>query len=205
MRAQNSTFASGSTILGGDGTAATNHGTLTFTPVTGGGTHDLQGTIILVINAATAMDNTFGGFAVGSGDYNTWVDGITGVGTHDRLVFAQATDTTTYSLNFLTTTGSLQVASDAFVPAIGQVFNLMDWASVTTNFTGFTFNSGFLTGNGDEGADLDLPDISASGLFWDFSRFTTSGNIVVVPEPSRALLLMLGMLGLLARRRRENR
>lgn len=205
VRAQSVTFASGSTLHAGDGTTVTNHGTLTFTPVVGGGTHDLQGSIVLGINTATATDATFGGGnAVGSSGYNSWVDGITGVGTHDRLVFAQATDTNSYSLNFLTTTGSLAVVSDSFVPAAGQVFNLMDWSSVSANFTGFTFNSVLLTGNGDEGADLDLPDISASGFFWDFSRFTTSGNIVVVPEPGRLLLLCFGLLGIFFRRRRSS-
>ncbi|MDB6119491.1 MAG: hypothetical protein JWO08_3272, partial [Verrucomicrobiaceae bacterium] len=48
-----------------------------------------------------------------------------------------------------------------------------------------------------------LPDLSGTpGLSWDVSRFTTSGSIVVVPEPGRVLLLCLGSLGLLMRRRR---
>jgi hypothetical protein len=73
--------------------------------------------------------------------------------------------------------------------------------------TGFAFNSGYLVGNGDEGIDLDLPDLSAAPgiLAWDMSRFATSGNIVVVaiPEPSRALLMMCGLAGLAMRRRRQ--
>jgi hypothetical protein len=158
----------------------------------------------LGISGATTTDATFGGNILGSAGYNAWLDGITGAGTHDRLDFNNPTSGSGYSLNFLTTTGSLQVVGSGFTPAVGQVFNLLDWAGlVTTNFTGFTFNTGYLTGNSDEGTDLDLPDLTGSGLAWDFSRFTISGNIVIVPEPSRTLLLMLGLTGLVTRGRRK--
>ena len=65
-------------------------------------------------------------------------------------------------------------------------------------------NIGFLLGNGDDNLGFDLPDISSSGFAWDISNFTTLGQIavVVVPEPSRAVLLMLGLLGVWGRRRR---
>ena len=86
------------------------------------------------------------------------------------------------------------------------MFNLLDWSNlVTPNFAGFTYTGGFLTGNGDEGADLDLPDLNSlvTGLYWDFSRFTTSGVVVIVPEPSRALLIMVGLAGFVTRRNRK--
>jgi autotransporter-associated beta strand protein len=202
------TADNGSTLRPGDGVADSSHGTLTFTPASASGsTSSLQGSIILGISGATTTDATYGGNALGSAGYNAWLDGITGVGTHDRLSFTNPGSGTGYNVNFLTTTGSLQVAGSGFVPQDGQVFNLLDWSNlVTTNFTGFNFNSGYLTGNNDEGADLNLPDISSFGLLWDFSRFTASGNIAVVsivPEPSRALLLMLGLVGLMTRRRRS--
>jgi autotransporter-associated beta strand protein len=202
------TADNGSTLRPGDGVADSSHGTLTFTPASASGsTSSLQGSIILGISGATTTDATYGGNALGSAGYNAWLDGITGVGTHDRLSFTNPGSGTGYNVNFLTTTGSLQVAGSGFVPQDGQVFNLLDWSNlVTTNFTGFNFNSGYLTGNNDEGADLNLPDISSFGLLWDISRFTFSGNIAVVsivPEPSRALLLMLGLLGLATRRRRS--
>jgi len=202
---QGNTFTadSGSTLRPGDSVADSSHGTLIFTPASASGsTHSLQGSIILGISTpTTTLDLT--GITIGSAAYNTLVDGVTGVGSHDRLVFNNPTSGTGYNLDFLTTTGSLQVVGSGFTPAIGQAFNLLDWGSlVTENFTGFTFNGGLLTGNGDEGADLDLPDISSSGLYWDFSRFTTSGVIVVVPEPGRAVLLLLGGLLIAFRRRR---
>jgi autotransporter-associated beta strand protein len=209
---QGTTFTAqnGSKIYGGDSTAASSHGTLTFTPVSASAsTHSLQGSIILGISGATATNATFDGHAIGSGDYNALVDAVTGVGSHDRLVFNNPTSGSGYTLDFLTTTGKLEVVGSSFTPQKGQIFNLLDWGNLVTtnNFTGFTFNSGYLTGNGDEGTDLDLPNLDSgvSGLYWDVSRFTASGNIVVVPEPSRVLLLLTGLVAMVPRRRRSMR
>ncbi len=202
VQGSNFTAASGSTIRPGDSVVDSSHATLIFTPASASGTtHSLQGSIILgVSSATTTLDLT--GVIIGSGAYNSMVDAVTGVGSHDRLVFNNPTSGTGYTLNFLTTTGNLQVVGSNFTPHYGDVFNLLDWSNlVTANFTGFTFNNGLLTGNGDEGADLDLPDLTGTGWYWDFSRFTATGNIVVVPEPSRALLLLLGMSLLVVRRR----
>lgn len=206
VRGTNFTLADGATLRPGDSVANSSHGTLTFTPTAASGaTNSLQGNIILGITTAAQLDGTFGGaVAVGDATYTAWVDGVTGVGGHDRLVFNDPASGTGYTLNFLTTTGSFQVVGSGFTAQSGQVFNLMDWGTlVTKNFTGFTFTSGFVIGNGDEGADLDLPDLSGTGLFWDTSRLITSGNIVVVPEPGRAMLLLLGAVGCAFRRRRR--
>lgn len=204
VRGQTFTVSAGGNLRVGDNAATSSHATLTFTPVSASATtHDLQGSVFMDITDATLEDSSLGGFTVGSSGYNNWVDGITGVGVHDRLVFNNPDSGTGYSLNFLTASGSLQIiGSGSFIPRAGQVFNLLDWSNqVTPNFTGFTFNSGLLVGNGDEGLDLDLPDLTGTGLAWDFSRFTTSGNVVVVPEPGRAILLLIGCIGALARRR----
>jgi hypothetical protein len=82
----------------------------------------------------------------------------------------------------------------------GQVFNLIDWGTV--NMTGFNPGTGFSSGGTFGG--FDLPDLAPSNLAWDTSAFTTHGILVVVPEPSRMLLLMFGLLGLFLRRRRRN-
>jgi autotransporter-associated beta strand protein len=199
------TLDDGGTLRPGDSLADSSHGTLTFNPVSPSGDTSLQGDIILGISGATITDTTYGGNLLGSAGYNTWVDGVSGVGTHDRLVFLGSGS---HNVSFLTSTGRLEVVGSSFTPERGQVFNLMDWSGLINpnpNFTGFTFNS-YVTGNGDEGADMDLPDISGSGFSWDLSRFTTSGNIVVIPEPSRTVLMLVGLAGLaLRRRRRVNR
>jgi fibronectin-binding autotransporter adhesin len=198
------TLDAGATLRPGDSVADSSHGTLTFTPASASGsTSSLQGNIILGLTGATLTDASYGGNVLGSAGYNAWADAISGAGNHDRLVFNDPASGSGYNLDILTTSGSLQIVADNFTPEQGMAFNLLDWGSlVTADFTGFTFDSGYLIGNGDEGADLDLPDLTGLGLAWDFSRFTASGVIVIVPEPSRALLLMLGFgMGMFRRRR----
>ena len=81
----------------------------------------------------------------------------------------------------------------------GQVFNLLDWGSFSSGLTlGTGFSSGGVVG------DLYLPDLSLSGFAWDTSAFATHGILVVVPEPSRAFFILLGLLGLMLRRRRRS-
>lgn len=169
------TAESGSAVQAGDSTALSSYGTLNFTPVSGSGAFDFQSgsSVILGINPG---------------------------GTSDLLNFT-GTGTSTLLFN-----GDLTVGPAGFTPTASEVFNLLDWsglASAPTFASRYTY-AGLLTGNGDEAAGLDLPDISGSGFFWDISQFTTSGSIaIVVPEPSRALLLLAGLFGWLARRRRR--
>lgn len=192
-------LGSGSVLQAGDvttvGTAATtitNNATLTFTPVL---TASAGSEIRLSITGSTNLvpDFLFGGNEVGSAGYITYV--ITngaGAGDHDRLVLNGG----------ITLAGNVTVTPGTFTPTQGQIFNLLDWSGVT-DFTGFSVGTNFRDGAGDNGNQFNLPDISASGLVWDVSLFTTNGIIVVVPEPSRVLLLLGGLLGLLMRRRRK--
>ena len=95
----------------------------------------------------------------------------------------------------------MQVLGNGFSAQIGQIFNLIDWSEVISeNFTGFDVGTNYRDGAGDDADPFDLPTLGA-GLYWDVSQFTTSGIIVVVPEPGRALLLMLGLATLISRRR----
>ena len=74
-----------------------------------------------------------------------------------------------------------------FDPMLGDEFDFLDF--------GLFINNGF---------DLDLPGLQP-GLAWDSSEFTSQGilRINAVPEPSAAILWVLGAFGLIARRRRN--
>lgn len=96
-----------------------------------------------------------------------------------------------------------------YFPAAGDVFNLIDWFGLGTNWGSFNVgSSNYLVGNGDDNGNLDLPDLSGidPALRWDTSLFTSHGIIVVAqsPEPSR-IVLLVGGLGLVFLRRRRTR
>ena len=48
-------------------------------------------------------------------------------------------------------------------------------------------------GCAETGLDLMLPTLT-SGLLWDTSLFQSYGALVVVPEPGRGMLLLMGLL-----------
>lgn len=200
VRGSSFTLNSNASLHAGDSTTAADHGTLTFTPVSSAAYTLASGSkTFLDITSATTSDGSFGGFDIGTAGYNGWVDSVTGAGAHDRLVFNGTTGT-------LTVAGNISVLPSGYTPHAGDVFNLLDWSGVlTTDFSAFAVGTNLRDGSGDNGSQFDLPDISASGLFWDVSRFTTSGNIVVVPEPGRMSLLFLAAGGCLLRRRRGSR
>jgi autotransporter-associated beta strand protein len=87
----------------------------------------------------------------------------------------------------------------SYAPYAGSVYNLLDWSNLAIGT--FNVNGGNRYVDGTESYDLDLPALTG-GLLWDTSLFQTHGVVVVIPEPSRALLLMFGLLALFYRRRR---
>lgn len=155
-------------------------------------------TLQLQITTATftSTDN-FGGNDYGTSGYNSYITShATGQGEHDLL---NVTGALTQANG-----AKIQVLGSNFTPAHGQIFNLLDWTTAfsTSNNLGDTTRYG----NADGGLDLDLPDISGSGFFWDTSHFATLGviSVVSIPEPSRGMLLV-GAFTVLAFRRRRSK
>lgn len=83
--------------------------------------------------------------------------------------------------------------NDPYLYTAGMVWDLMDWTTVVNNSSSaYSFE-----------VDSALQNIlNQQGLFLDTSRFWDTGFIAVIPEPSRVLLLLAGLSGLLIRRRR---
>lgn len=82
---------------------------------------------------------------------------------------------------------------DPYLYTAGMVWDLMDWTTVVNNSSSsYSFE-----------VDSALQTIlNQQGLILDTSRFWDTGFIAVIPEPSRALLLLAGLSAVLMRRRR---
>lgn len=147
------------------------------------------------VNAMTlgAFDYTSTWLTANAASYLTSTTGFGSLAGHDYINVGG-----TLSLNQYGRVAVTNLGAGVYAP--GDVFNLLDWTSLSSG--GFTVNGVQYDGSGDAGFDLDLPTLS-SGLLWDTSLFLSHGVVFVVPEPSRALFLMLGLLGLMMRRRRK--
>jgi len=199
-----------STILGnlkpGDEAGST-MGTLTFTAATTLGaasvtTLQVQRSTYTAFNAVGYNDPAFGSFASSLTTDPTFShllnDPVT-TSQHDKLIVTGGLTASTGA--------KITLVNNGYNPTHGDVFNLLDWTGIATTFT----VGGTVDGNGnglfrtgaETGFDLELFELGG-GFRWDVSLFNTAGIlVVVVPEPSRALLLLIGLLGLMMRRRRQ--
>lgn len=168
-------------------------GTLTFTPVSGNVTHTATSTADFQLgtsglNGLTPTYNPDGTLASVTG---------TATGGSDRLVFNGGSTSNKLDFSALGA-GSFNITfASGYTPADKDLFDLLDWA----NLSGSNHASAI---DGLSTSQLDLPTLSGS-LLWDTSLWTSQGVLgiyVVVPEPSRVLLLTLGLAGTLTQRRR---
>jgi len=155
------------------------------------------------------------GFSSGSVNAKTYVDSIYSGGT--GATYTQYWKSASGSYSAIQVSGSLTLGSAGVgsnEPTLlvtdnsgsynaGDVFKLLDWASVGTA------NSIAGGGNFNLANDLVLPNLSSRNLAWDISAFTTYGVLAVVsvapaPEPGRVLLLLMGSMALVMRRRRAS-
>jgi autotransporter-associated beta strand protein len=187
------TIRNGGTLSPGDLATATSIGRLTLAQ---GLTLQVGSLTRLEITGATFTSlDSFGGYAPGSIGYRDYVlANGSGQGNHDQIVI-------TGSIH-QETGGKFQVEAASFTATEGQIFNLMDWGASVGNSFSENLGDTYRTGAEDGLFDLDLPDISSSGLAWDISFFASHGILVVVPEPGKAALLLLGLALAGARRRR---
>jgi autotransporter-associated beta strand protein len=180
-------------------------GTLTFT-----GNVTLGATSVTTLQIQRASYTAMNAVGYDDANYASWIAGLSTDATYSHL---RTDSVTLFQHDQLIINGQLTVASGALVsllnngyaPTHGDVFRLIDWAGLTGAFNvgGTAFNGGLLRTGGETGLDLDLPELGGN-YRWDVSQFNTMGTVVVVvPEPSRALLLLFGLLGLALRRRRN--
>jgi autotransporter-associated beta strand protein len=154
-----------------------------------------------VTNGADYNDAGNFGTHLGAGDFTSYLNSqatffdTQNSGNHDHLAV-----TGSFSFNSGGHVTFTNGGGTAYQPAMGDVFNLIDWSTVSAN----GFNVGGEFRGGGLVVDLALPDLGLSGLLYDTRLFTTYGIIVVVPEPGRMTLLLLGLTALLGRRRRRS-
>ena len=203
-------------------TTVTEHGTLTFTAANNALTVDDGGQIRLgvsipTISATISFENgelIFNGnnyatakelFDTEAAALSAWNVAPADVSNHDFINLTGANSSVTLGSRASGTFGDGTVLVTGFSNAqLGQVFNLLDWQAAGTISGGFTTggSSVYDASTNVIAGDLDLGALGA-GFGWDVSAFSQYGIIVVVPEPSRALFLMLGLLGLMLRRWRR--
>ena len=192
-------ITSGAFLAPGVGATDTSNQTLTFTAAGTAVNVNDGGQIQLGLTSSSQVDsafdlsgsalsylNTHGG-ATGTAYTTIWDQS----GNYDSIQLTNGT----FTLG-TTAGGTIKVVNNSATLGVGSIFKLLDWTTVGT--------ADSLAGSGTFTlADLDLAAVAlGSGLSWDTSALTTYGVIVIVPEPSRILLLMLGLSSFALRRRR---
>jgi autotransporter-associated beta strand protein len=192
------------------GTTGTDNVTLNGSSAVLSGSGNITGPVTSVI-LGTIKPGDQGGAAAGSLNSQSLVFTPASLTTVAEFQLTGSTGGSNLAFDTLHITGDLTlngfsrilVDGTGYTPTTGDTFALLDWTGLL-DAGAFSTGSNFRTGaNADlnEGL-LDLPDISGVG-FWDVAFGSGSLTLtVVVPEPSRIILLLLGSMSLLMRRRR---
>lgn len=202
--AGNVTLASGTTLApGGNATSIAGNVSGVNTDT---GTLRIAGDLSVAANATLAFNLKTSGSHGLTATFDPITNLLTGVsgtstdGGNDRLIVGGAFDLNGAS-SITVTLGS------GTVLGYQDVFDLIDWSGVDIPVGYYDNGDGLRTGGTADNAlwNLDLPDLSAinSQWVWDVSQFGTTGVIAIVPEPGRAVLVLMGMMGLMLRRRRK--
>lgn len=197
----NVTLASGATLApGGNAYSMGRNATGLTTDV---GTLNIVGNLSVASGASMAMQLKTGGTHGLTATFDPVTHKLTSVagtsmdGGNDRIVVAG-----TFNLDAGST---IKVTfGSGYTPGWHDVFDLIDWSGLTLPLSYYDPDGDGLRLGGETGLGLDLPSLAAynSGWYWDVSQFGSSGVIAIVPEPSKALLLLAGVLALAFRRRR---
>lgn len=182
------------------GTPGTNDGAgkLVFTPVTQNATFTATSTadFQLRTNGAHGLSVLFNpDGTLGS------VSGASSDGGNDRLVFNGGSTTSKLDFTALAAGNFNITLVPGYTPQAGDVFDLLDWS----NLNGAGHSSAIA---GLSLSQLDLPSLAGFDplLTWDTSFWTSQGVLAIysgVPEPSRAMLLLIGAVFLQNRRVRR--
>lgn len=163
-------------------------------------------------SATFGSSSTSNTFTVAANGYQASV--LNPDGSVNATYVATKTNRATNSNDRLEVTGALDLGSndgvnvqvvlaEGYTLQYGHAFDLFDWTTLNV-LTHFNFGAnGRVGGAGEDGLyDLDLPSLVGTGWFYNMDFFANTGVIVVVPEPTRALLLLIGFAGFAFRRRR---
>ncbi|MES2598301.1 MAG: autotransporter-associated beta strand repeat-containing protein [Verrucomicrobiota bacterium] len=184
------------TILGGTGIIAPGSGngvTVNGTLQIGTAAAVAGQTLTLTTNAAATTINNLLTFDLFSGEGSGTLNALT---TADRLLFTGNSNGATVALGASSILGITTSIVSGWTP--GSSWQLIDWAGLAPagTFSNLTSNVGNFA---------NLPDLSSFDLAWDVSAIYSTGvvSIVVIPEPSRAMLMLLGLMVFFMRRRRD--
>lgn len=155
-----------------------------------------SGSLVLAGGADSTNPRLLFTLAGATGNESNPADGVQdsallagGQGNHDQIVVHGSLTLTSGSVIKV-------VLADGYNPQWGDVFNLLDWATVQGSLVPGTFNPA---------TDLDLQvttTMTANGWHWETGQFLSHGVIYVAPEPQRMLLLLAGFTLAVLRRRR---